>query len=113
MSKVEDAAVLADEYVLAHSVVFNDKPHETKNYTSLALLTLKLAAVVLVLQFSVQRLLVPARETERICFFCKKSGHVIADCHALSKKQKAAKPVALLASVPRQLPSVENGLSVH
>lgn len=74
----------------------------------LALLAIELAAMVLVLQFSLQSLLV-------LAFFCccKKPGHVIANCHALSKKQKVAKchRLGLMVSAPCQLPSEENGSS--
>ena len=36
---------------------------------------------------------------ERTCFYCKNSGHFIADCPVLSKKHESYKPVALLKTV--------------
>jgi hypothetical protein len=36
---------------------------------------------------------------EKTCFYCKNSGHFIADCPVLSKKQESYKPVALLKTV--------------
>ena len=111
VSKVEEAAVFADEYVLAHKAISGD----LRAMLLLTLLALKLAAMVLILQFLLQRLVVLAMGTLRIssfvlfCFFVffdKKPGHVIVDCYALSKKYKAAKPLELIASVPCQLHSV-------
>lgn len=37
--------------------------------------------------------------SEKACFYCKKPGHLIAECPVLSKKQNSAKPVALVKSV--------------
>ena len=110
VTKVEDAAVLADEYVLAHKAVFNDKPCGARNHASPRPLRFKAGSNGP--GFSVPAIK-PASSgsghSERVCFYCKKPGHVIADWYALSKKQKA-KPVALLASVSR-LPGAECGLS--
>ena len=36
---------------------------------------------------------------EKTCFYCKNSGHFIADCPVLSKKHESYKPVALLKTV--------------
>lgn len=40
-------------------------------------------------------------------FYCKKTGHFKANCHALSRKAEGTKPVGLTAA--RQLPCAEEG----
>ena len=100
MSKVEEAVILADEYVLAHKVGFCDKSHE-RSYGSPRLPSFKTGNNGS--SYSVVATKVANSSTgnsERICYYCKKPGHVIADCHAFSKRQKAAKLVGLIASLP-------------
>lgn len=96
--------MLANKYVLAHRVSFNDKSREVRKHDSPCSPRSKASingpgsTAYLIKSDSVK-----AGNSGRVCFFCKKPGHVIADCHVLSKKQKAPKPVALLASVPHLL----------
>jgi hypothetical protein len=110
VARIGDAAVLADEYVLAHKTVFNDNPREAKDHASPRPLRFTAGSDGTGSSgFSTKPASSGSGNSERVCFFCKKPGHVIADCYALERKQKA-KPVALLASVSC-LPGAKDGLS--
>ena len=99
VARIGDAAVLADEYVLAHKTVFNDNPREARDHVSPRPLRFTAGSDCTGSSgFSTKPASSGSGNSERDCFFCKKPGHVIADCYALERKQKA-KPVALPASV--------------
>lgn len=73
------AAIMADEYVLTHKVVFPppDKPRSASAITA-DICTSRAP---------------PVRKEERECFYCHKTGHVIANCLSLQRKEQPTSPV--------------------
>uniref|UniRef100_A0A9J8CV35 Gypsy retrotransposon integrase-like protein 1 n=1 Tax=Cyprinus carpio carpio TaxID=630221 RepID=A0A9J8CV35_CYPCA len=95
---LEQAAILADEFILTHKVKFGDKHSEVQDQSKH-----KRSQFVK----SVPSGSSPANKmtkdgliSERACFYCKRLGHLIADCPVLSKKHKSAKTVAFVSPVP-------------
>lgn len=93
VTSLDDAAVLADEFVLTHrnfSVAATIKTQETT-------------------ENSIQRVVRPKREMthkfggtdKRVCFFCLDPKHLIADCKAWKQKSGASKTknIALVQSI--------------
>lgn len=94
---LEQAAILADEFVLTHKVNFGDKQTEfqgqSKPNRSRFVKSVPLASPV-------KKITNDGSIPERACFYCKRPGHLIADCPVLSKKQKSTKTVAFVSPVP-------------
>ncbi len=67
---LEQAAILADEFVLTHKVIFGDKQAESLSKGQNNGFRFG--------KFPVSKKLVSDSSTsERVCFYCKKSGHLI------------------------------------
>lgn len=87
MSTGGAAAVLANEYVLAHKVSFNDKSYETRYQVSPHFPCFKAGTIGPgSSSFVAKSASASMGNSERVYFFFKKPGHIIADCHALSRK---------------------------
>lgn len=95
---LEQAAILADEFVLTHKVNFGDKQAEflgqSKPNRSRFVKSVPLASS------PAKKITNDGSISERVCFYCKRPGHLITDCHVLSKKQKSTKTVAFVSPVP-------------
>ena len=74
VSALSTAAVLADEYVLTHKATFSSGPVEGSHRSAPSSLS-------------------PPRwqSTERKCFYCHQTGHIIADCSVLKSKEQPAR----------------------
>ena len=66
---LREAAVLADEFALAHRMSFRDK-HKSEHSPSGHNDKTKTTS-----------------NTDQACFYCKKPGHLVAECPVLRKKQ--------------------------
>lgn len=86
---LDRVAVLADEFAVTHKVSFVVY-HQRGRGTGLFPKTQTGSA---------SRSPAAASSSDRLCYYCKKSRPVIADCALLhkKKKQKLAKPVAFVA----------------
>lgn len=74
VSSLSSAAVLADEYVLTHKVVFPSVSAEKpRSPPALQNNPLKISS---------------SKREERECFYCHKPGHVIANCLTLKRKEQ-------------------------
>ncbi|XP_073721213.1 uncharacterized protein [Misgurnus anguillicaudatus] len=93
---LEQAAILADEFVLTHKVNFGDRQAEFQSKGQHKSRFVKSVFPVLP---SVKKSTNDNLNSERACFYCKKVGHLIADCPVLSKKQKSSKTVACVSPV--------------
>ncbi len=100
--KCSAAAALADEYVLIHKSVFGT----VKNFSNSSR------------RYSKRSFDRAPREdkvaensgkflSSPVCFYCKKHGHIIAECQALKKKNSVPKPVGLLMTSSPQLEGLE------
>jgi len=98
---LEQAAILADEFVLIHKVHFGDQQVEDlvqiKHNRSQFVKSVPFASL------SANKTTNDGLIAERACFYCKTPGHLIADCPVLSKKRKSAKTVAFVNPVPSPL----------
>ncbi len=98
VTSLSQAAVLADEFVLTHKSVFIS----ARSDKTLALPSL---------QNSNPRVKVsPLQSKEtRECFYCHKTGHIIADCLTLKQKQQQGqpKPVGFVKTVPVRSDNVQ------
>jgi hypothetical protein len=74
VSSLSSAAVLADEYVLTHKVVFSSESVEEPRYRPAS-------------QNSLRELQSPRRE-DRECFYCHQPGHVIANCITRKRREQ-------------------------
>lgn len=74
------AAVLADEYMLTHKTAFLSVPAERARY----------AAHTLNTQPKTQPMV--KQDSDRVCFYCHKPGHVIADCRTYKRKSQPPSP---------------------
>ena len=106
VTTLQGAAVLAEEFALTHKSVFVGK-HETPIHVN----TSKHA------DSQSQRLkgAPPSPTSDRQCFYCHKTGHIIADCMALRRKQqppqaKQAKGVGLIKTVHPPDPTATLGM---
>ena len=82
---VREAAVLADEYALTHRMSFRDRQSEHS-------------------QSGRNDRPQTSRDTNAVCFYCKKPGHLVAECPVLRKKE--TKTVGLIRSVSHPSSSV-------
>lgn len=89
---LDQAAILADEFVLTHRISFVGQTFHNRG-----------SGLLHKSQFSKQMSVSAsaskessAPSSERLCFYCKKPGHVIADCTILRKKEQSAKPDAFV-----------------
>lgn len=97
VTTLDKAAVLADEFELTHKVNFDSEQGEQKGRAlfNRSRFPKPLPTVSTV---STRKLATASTPVEKVCFYCKNSGHFIADCPVLSKKQESCKPVALIKS---------------
>lgn len=87
---VDKASVLADEFVLTHKCVFVPKSSVHLD---------KLACNEVNPFSQVKKLVDKSREFETqkpVCFYCRKQGHIMADCFVLQKKNGRSKPAAFV-----------------
>lgn len=100
--KMDEAAVLADEFVLTHTAVVGYKPcMEFKGREPPRVLCSQRACYPGSTPStpSVKSARLWNKSGERVGFYCRKPEHVIADCPVLSRKQTPVRPVALLKTV--------------
>ncbi len=100
VSKLSDAAVLADEFALTHRTVFSSG---RQSKTSLATETIAQGARrVNISNTSGGGKSVSKSAERRVCFYCLDPGHMISDCKAWKQKAINTKPksVASIQSVP-------------
>ncbi len=98
---LEQAAILADEFVLTHKVNFGDKQAESQSKGQ----NNRFRYGKFPVSSPAKKLVSDSSTSERVCFYCKKPGHLIRDCPVLSKKQKSTKTVAFVSSPVLSLPS--------
>ncbi len=98
---LEQAAILADEFVLTHKVNFGDKQAESPSKGR----NNRFRFGKFPVSSPAKKLVSDSSTSERVCFYCKKTGHLIRDCPVLSKKQKSTKTVAFVSSPVLSLPS--------
>ncbi|KAK0153807.1 hypothetical protein N1851_004120 [Merluccius polli] len=91
---LERAAVLADEYTLTHKV--RDKPRKVDT----------VARVNSPPRSSSQRQFGANTNSDVTCNYCKKPGHVVAECMTLKKKNAKSAGLITAKSKPQQIPSV-------
>ncbi|KAM7406893.1 hypothetical protein PAMA_002878 [Pampus argenteus] len=94
--KVSEAAVLADEYVLTHRDSFY-RPQSSGDRSFSA----PRAPVAQKVNGDASakpgvRESAGVKDSDRVCFFCKKRGHTVNYCFALNKRGKSSKAVNLL-----------------
>ncbi len=101
VSKLADAAIMADEFVLTYqgsfsSVSFKGDMSKSKFCSQVKTKPLVLGqnAKAAVVSSSSKT----ALSRDFVCFYSKKPGHRIFDCLVLKKKEKFSKPVALVAT---------------
>uniref|UniRef100_A0A8C5CMP6 CCHC-type domain-containing protein n=1 Tax=Gadus morhua TaxID=8049 RepID=A0A8C5CMP6_GADMO len=105
VSTLVEAAVLADKFVLTLKVNFDSDQGERRGRTGFNRSRFPTTSSTCskppptVSTAFVRRSANVSTPLERTCFYCKNSGHFIADCPVLSKKQESYKPVALLKTV--------------
>ncbi|CAI5656311.1 unnamed protein product [Oreochromis niloticus] len=83
VSTLQQAATLADEFALVHKTRI--VKHERRD-------TLAKASGATVEQDTRGEVPVPRPRSDRKCFYCFKSGHLIADCEAYRRRQPASTP---------------------
>ncbi len=77
MSSLSQASVFADEFALTHKKVFTPVRSD------------KTAPIPLSNQ-SRPKFVAPKSREDRECFYCHKTGHLIADCSMLKRKQQSS-----------------------
>uniref|UniRef100_A0A671WFH3 Gypsy retrotransposon integrase-like protein 1 n=1 Tax=Sparus aurata TaxID=8175 RepID=A0A671WFH3_SPAAU len=82
VASLQQAAYLADEFALTHKPVF------VKREQSIPGAALKTSTDGPVTRTPGPQV---AGNLEKLCFFCHKPGHVVADCQSLKRKQQASK----------------------
>ncbi len=80
VSSLSNASVLADEFTLTHKTVFIARTEKVPSNSSASKDQTRFKSIG-----------TKGRE-ERQCFYCHKSGHVIADCFTLKRKQQINPP---------------------
>lgn len=95
---LSQAAVSADEFVLTHKAIFPFTPRENKRESKQFAISNKLTS-----KTSDRSDLSPSER--RACFYCHETGHLIAACPALQKKEKSknskiSKSVVFVQTVP-------------
>lgn len=96
VSSLQQAATLADEFALVHKTSVSK--YDRRNAPVKA-------SEVPVAQHPKSEVLVSRPKEDRKCFFCFKSGHLIADCEAYEQKQSVStsrkpKGVGLIKTMP-------------
>ncbi|XP_073807553.1 uncharacterized protein [Danio rerio] len=97
VTSLSEAAVHADEFVLTHKPVFPSARPESVTVTPPAC-------------SSSSRTLAKSeipKET-RVCFYCRKIGHLINDCRALKNKNQKPKSNGFVQSAPENKEQLEN-----
>ncbi|XP_026119724.1 uncharacterized protein LOC113098887 [Carassius auratus] len=91
VTSLSQASVCADEFVLTHKGVFT--PAHTE----------KVLSVPAVSKDQWRSKNIPKAKEGRECFYCRKSGHLIADCLVLKRKEQgvSTKSVAFVKTVER------------
>lgn len=109
VQNVNTAAVLADEYMLSLKISFNNKSNAgTRSHPpQRPCFANKVFDSYLAPCASSSKASASAKSSssDRVCCYCKRPGHMIADCPILTTKQKS-NPVALIGSVSCQFPPV-------
>ncbi len=77
MSSLSQASVFADEFTLTHKNVFTPVCSDKTAHTPLS-------------NQSRPKFVAPKSREDRECFYCHKSGHLIADCSMLKRKQQSS-----------------------
>ena len=91
VNTLREAAVLADEFALTHHMSFRDRhrsEHSQSGHNDNTHTT---------------------SSTDLACFYCKKPGHLVAECPVLRKKQ--AKTVGLIKTISHPSLSIVQGAS--
>lgn len=94
VASVSHAAVLADEFALTHKTVFTAPRTESKKVSS--------GSDSQTTRPSVSPSISKGRD-ERVCFYCHRPGHLIAECRKLQSKQShpsVSTPVGLVNTAP-------------
>lgn len=91
VSKMSDAALMADEFVLTHQISVNHFNDLSRSKMSVTVIPKKITVSSFADNTSHMK-------AEMVCFYCKKPGHKISDCIALKKKEKGVKPVCLIST---------------
>uniref|UniRef100_A0A3B3BUU0 Gypsy retrotransposon integrase-like protein 1 n=1 Tax=Oryzias melastigma TaxID=30732 RepID=A0A3B3BUU0_ORYME len=100
VSSLSKAAVLADEFVLTHRNVFGALRPQSKPEPPFSRPNDRPK---------------PPTSPPRLCFFCHKKGHLIADCHALKKKSTTTAPtkgMGLMRTASSALPCQTEGTNL-
>ncbi|XP_067248764.1 uncharacterized protein [Chanodichthys erythropterus] len=102
VSKLSEAAIMADEFVLTHrgsfgSVSFKNDTGKSKFCTQAKTKSVSMGPNI---KATVVEKSKPVFSKDMICFYCKKPGHKISDCLVLKKKERLSKPIALVATSP-------------
>lgn len=94
--KLSDAAVLADEFILTHKVTFSEKRHQDKYKPRgrFPRSEVRPAEATVAVKSDSST----PNKTDLFCKYCKKIGHLIADCFILKKRKKDVKPMGLVVS---------------
>ena len=69
VSTIQQAATLADEFTLVHKTVFNKRDSFNREFSQRS-------------ETRVHNSAPSNPKTEKLCFFCRKAGHLIVDCEA-------------------------------
>ncbi|XDV19608.1 hypothetical protein PO909_025053 [Leuciscus waleckii] len=99
VSKLCDAATMADEFSLTHKGLFGNRDLKRNYYQSRSKSAMAGSSSGSTSPSKLEA--VPVR-ANIICFYCKKPGHKISECFVLNKKAKSTKPVGLTTAC--QLP---------
>ncbi len=100
--KCSAAAALADEYVLTHKSVFGTVQNSSSSSRRDSKRSFDRAPREDKVAENSGKFL-----SSPVCFYCKKHGHIIAECQALKKKNSVPKPVGLLMTSSPQLEGLE------
>ncbi len=100
--KCSAAATLADEYVLTHKSVFGTVQNSSSSSRWDSKRSFDRAPREDKVAENSGKFL-----SSPVCFYCKKHGHIIAECQALKKKNSVPKPVGLLMTSSPQLEGLE------
>ncbi|XP_034096305.1 uncharacterized protein LOC117562564 [Gymnodraco acuticeps] len=102
--KLFDAAVLADEYVLTHKTVYSERTRAQAGFVDN---NIRETPVVTKVPWQSSRPRVAEEKpgevnwgsTDRpVCHYCKKIGHIVANCYFLRDENKHVKTVALVST---------------
>ena len=79
VSTIQQAAMLADEFALIHRTVFNKRDSFNHEFPQRD-------------ETRVHNSGPSNLKTEKVCFFCRRSGHLVVDCEAWKRKQSGSAP---------------------